>query len=242
MNMITNRLSPSATEMIRTDHSHVIDIFHQYKFDANPKTKQASVNKNCLIIEIHAQVEEEFFYPALRTIIGDNAVLRKSVPEHDELRHLIGKLRSMDPSDASYDETYMQLMRNVLHHVADEESVLLSAADHMLADQLQEIGMKMNKRKMQLMARHAGQLVSDRVRARPASSLLIAAGVALAGTVLARRTHGMRHAEQRSLKESSSIQPGEGMRPERASFRLGQLVGMGQGMRRGFFWGKRSPA
>lgn len=241
MNMITNKLSPSATELIRTDHSHVIDVFHQYKFDADPKTKQASVNKNCLLIEIHAQIEEEFFYPALRTVIGDNAVLRKSVPEHDELRHLIGKLRSMDPSDASYDETYMQLMRNTLHHVADEESVLLSAAEHLLADRLQEIGAKMNKRKMQMMARHAGQMVSERVRARPVSSVLIAAGVALAGTVLARRSHGMRQAEERPPREIS-IQPSEGMRPEHAGFRLGQLIGMGQGMRRGFFWGRRSPA
>ena len=52
-------------------------------------------------------------------------------------------------------EKFMQLMRIVLHHVADEETVLLPAAETLLKDELGELGASMAKRKMQLLRPHA---------------------------------------------------------------------------------------
>jgi hemerythrin superfamily protein len=138
MNTITNTLSPSATNMIRMDHAHVISTFHKYKIDSSAQTKQALVNNACLSLEIHAQLEEEIFYPAMSDVGADSAVLAKSVPEHDEMRRLIGELRDMEPTDPTYDQTFMELMRDVLHHVADEETTLLPDAERLLGDRLGE--------------------------------------------------------------------------------------------------------
>ena len=126
--------------MIRLDHSHVMVTSHKYVADATPEKKQAIVQTVCLALDIHAQLEEEIFYPALREVDGGNEVLDKAQPEHDEMRRLIGKLRAMQPGDLSYDDTFFELMRDVMHHVADEETVLLPAAERLLADRLPGVG------------------------------------------------------------------------------------------------------
>jgi hemerythrin superfamily protein len=193
MKSLTSTLSPTITNMIRMDHTHVLTTFHQYEIGTNPGTRQALVNTACLALEIHAQLEEEIFYPAMRAVGADPAVLDKSVPEHNEMRRLIDSLRSMTPTDAAYDQTFMQLMRDVMHHVADEETTLLPDAERLLADRLGELGMQMTKRRLQLAAPHAGEIAVNTVRGLPTSSMLVAAGAVLAGTYFARRAFS-RHA------------------------------------------------
>lgn len=187
MNSLLKKLSPTATNIIRMDHTHVMATFHQYEADTHPGTKKALVNTASVALEIHAQLEEEFFYPALRRVVTDPVVLDKSVPEHDEMRRLIAKLREMEPSDADYDRTFMELQRDVMHHVADEETVLLPAAERMLADELEEIGTKMNKRRLELATPRAGEIAGNTLRALPASTMLMSVGAVLAGSLMLKR-------------------------------------------------------
>jgi hypothetical protein len=186
MKSIASTLSPTITNLIRLDHTHVLTTFHQYEIDTNASTKQALVNTVCLALEIHAQLEEEIFYPAMRTAGIDSTVLDKSIPEHDDMRRLIERLRSMKPADAGYDQTFMELMRNVMHHVADEETTLLPDAERLLADRLGELGAQMTQRRLQLAAPRAGRIAVNTLRGFPASSMVVAAGAVLAGTYFAK--------------------------------------------------------
>lgn len=191
MNFLANKLSQTATNMIRMDHTHVLATFHQYEIDTRPKTKQVLVDTACLALEIHAQLEEEIFYPALRTLSPDNATLEKSVPEHTEMRRLIARLRAMKPKDLEYDETFMELMRDVLHHAADEETILLPEAERLMtADRLSELGAQMTKRRLQLASPHTRETASNMMRGLSTRSMLVAAGAVLAGTYLAKRSGG----------------------------------------------------
>ncbi|SAK47420.1 cation-binding protein [Caballeronia temeraria] len=100
--------------------------------------------------------------------------LAKSKPEHDTMREDIAKLRSMGPQDAAYDACFMQLMREVMHHIADEETVLLPIAERALASKLPELGMRMTKRRMQLVARsRPSAIVANTVGTFPLASLAV---------------------------------------------------------------------
>lgn len=167
---------PTVTNMIRADHTHVLATFHQYEIDTAPGTKRALVNTICLALEVHAQLEEEIFYPAMRAISGDAGVVGKSVPEHDEMRRLVARLREMQPQDAGYDATVMELMRDVIHHVADEETILLPDAERNLADRLEELGSAMTKRRLELIAPKSLEIAWNQARALPASNVLMGAG------------------------------------------------------------------
>ena len=130
-------MNPKATTMIRMDHSHVLALFHRFKADSSIGKKRALVANACLALDIHAQLEEEFFYPALREVIAGDATLEKSEPEHNEMRRLIAELRERAAEDGAiedtaFDDKFMDLMRIVIHHVADEETRLLPAAERLL--------------------------------------------------------------------------------------------------------------
>jgi len=178
MQALLTKVAPSITDMIRADHSRVLATFHRYKPDTSPATKRALVSSICLALEVHAQAEEEIFYPAMGSI--DSSMVGKLIPEHDKMRNLIGALRGMDAGAPEYDNTLMELMREVIHHVADEETVLLAEAERVLGDRLGELGAKFMKRRLQLMAPHAGEMTRAKARAFPKANLLLMAG-AIAG-------------------------------------------------------------
>jgi hypothetical protein len=183
----TSSSFPSITNMIRLDHGHVTALFHRYRVSSSPARKRALARNACLALEIHAQLEEEIFYPALARVMAGNEVLSKSKPEHDEMRQLIDRLRDMSPGTEQFDQTFLQLMRAVLHHVADEESTLLPMAERVLADELGELGLQMTKRRMQLLGPRAAEAAITTAQSFPIVSILLAAGVLTVGTVLVSR-------------------------------------------------------
>ncbi|MDQ7978868.1 hemerythrin domain-containing protein [Paraburkholderia sp. SARCC-3016] len=143
--------SPTITSMIRMDHTHVLCAFHRYRLSSPWWRKRAIVGSVCTALEIHAQLEEEIFYPAVARIAPDNDAVKKSEPEHDEMREIIAQLRSMGPENAAYDGLFMQLMRVTIHHVADEETVLIPIAERSLKNELSSLGAAMTRRRMQLL-------------------------------------------------------------------------------------------
>lgn len=186
MSSLLAQLSPSITNLIRLDHTHVLSAFHQYEADSPERLKRGLADNVCLAIEIHTQLEEEIFYPALR-LVADTEVLRKSTPEHDEMRGLISRLRHMPVNDPAYDETFFELMRHVMHHVADEETLLLPAAERLLPDQLAELGARMNKRRLELAGPRTPELASSMARSMSLGSVAAAGSAMLAGAYLLTR-------------------------------------------------------
>jgi hypothetical protein len=186
MNAFLSRMSPSATNMIRLDHAHVLSTFHQYEVETSPRVKKGLVDTICVSLEIHAQLEEEIFYPAM-SAVAETEFVRKSTPEHNEMRQIITQLRNLEPTDANYDETFFKLMNVVMHHVADEETLLLPAAERVLADRLGELGAQMTKRRMQLAVPRGGEIAGGMARSMSTGTLLVAAGTLLAGSYLMAR-------------------------------------------------------
>ncbi len=188
MKSLVARIVPSAVKMIRMDHTHVLATFHKYDVGTSPGTKRALAETVCLALEIHARLEEEIFYPAVRATAVGATIVDKNLPEHEEMRRQIARLRAMEPGDPFYDSTFMDLMRAVMHHVADEETRLLPEAQRVLGeDRLHELGRQMAKRRLELSAPRAGAIAKNTARGAPATALAVTAGAIVAGALLARR-------------------------------------------------------
>lgn len=156
-----------------------------------PTVKKALAETICDALEIHATLEEEVFYPTLRQLGLGGAVLAKSEPEHGEMRDVIAQIRTADPSTTRYDQLLAELMRDVLKHVADEETVLLPEAERMLSpSRLNELGVQMSKRRAQLLAPKAGKIAASTVVGFSSSTTAVvgaALGALLLGRVLSKR-------------------------------------------------------
>ncbi|MES2939034.1 MAG: hemerythrin domain-containing protein [Pseudomonadota bacterium] len=173
----------SITKMIRLDHTHVMSVFHKYEPSLPARVRKGLADQICMAVEVHAQLEEEIFYPALRRVSDDEA-MKKSEPEHQEIKALIATLRGLDANHAGFDRTLYELMQKIVHHVADEETVLLPRAEKMLTAELDELGSQMTRRRLQLMAPRTPQLASGMARSMSGGTLLAAAGALLVGALL----------------------------------------------------------
>ncbi|MDQ2822539.1 MAG: hemerythrin domain-containing protein [Pseudomonadota bacterium] len=156
------KLSPTITDMIRFDHSHVFVTFHQFTQDKKPSVKKALSDTICAALEIHATLEEEIFYPVMRTIDASDPVLAKSPHEHSDMKRLMRELRTIPGEDERHDRVLLELMREVIHHVADEETVILPIAEQRLSkERLCELGAQMTKRRVALLVPQAGKVAAS---------------------------------------------------------------------------------
>jgi hemerythrin superfamily protein len=176
-----NQLSPTITDMIRFDHSHVMVTFHQYTKDKAPSVKKALADTICTALEIHATLEEEVFYPVMRQLDKGEPFIHKAEPEHNDMRRLIAELRRTSASDPRHDKLLLELMRDVIHHVADEETTLLPQAEMLMTKaRLSELGSQMTKRRMELVAPKAGKLAKSHAVGFSGSTTAMVVGAASA--------------------------------------------------------------
>jgi hemerythrin-like domain-containing protein len=186
---LTKAMSTSITEMIRMDHDAVLTQFHKIRPDTGDSVRDGVVKAICALLEIHAQLEEEIFYSALRENGVQSVTLEKSQPEHEEMRRLIARVRELEGQRLAQDDALNELINKVMHHVADEETQLLPAAERFLGPQrLHEMGAKMTARRMELMKPRAAELAGALAKASPAKTALLAMGavgaVAAAGMLV----------------------------------------------------------
>jgi hypothetical protein len=65
--------------------------------------KQALADKICLALTVHAQIEEEIFYPAARGEIDDDDLLDEAEVEHASAKQLIAEIQGMKAGDRLFD-------------------------------------------------------------------------------------------------------------------------------------------
>lgn len=193
MSTMLSRIAPDITNLIRHDHTEVSAVFHKYELGTPAAQKKALVNTIGALLEIHATLEEQIFYPALREVDPQSRALQDALPQHQEMKRLVQILREMEPGDRDYDLKVNDLMRDVLHHVADEETVLLPAAEIALKDRLGELGAQWTRGRVKMMSERAGELASNATRAMPKGTVLLAGGMLAGGYLLKRAFEHRRH-------------------------------------------------
>lgn len=114
-----------AISLLVTDHKKVKKLFKDFeklKESGDSEDKREIVMEICTELSIHAQVEEEIFYPAARMAINDDDLLDEAIIEHASAKELIAQLEAADPEDAFYDAKVTVLGEEIEHHVEEEET------------------------------------------------------------------------------------------------------------------------
>jgi iron-sulfur cluster repair protein YtfE (RIC family) len=184
MTIFKTELSPTATRLIRREHTHVLHLFHKLTPDLAAPVREAVTRKICTALEVHAQLEEEIFYPALRDTGVNLRALDHSVEEHDEMRRRIERVRSLPGGEQPQIDAMNALMNAVMHHVAEEETVVLPAAEQRLAGRLSELGARMTNRRLELVGPHGADSAANLAGGAAARTALLAVGLLAAVALL----------------------------------------------------------
>jgi hemerythrin superfamily protein len=143
-----------AVKLLTSDHREVKALFQQYQemvdHDAADEDKHPIAQQICLMLTVHAQIEEEIFYPAARDAIREEDLVDEATVEHATAKDLIAQLEDSDPSDDLFDAKVKVLGEYIDHHVKEEESEMFPQARKAKMD-LKTLGDAMSARKRELM-------------------------------------------------------------------------------------------
>ena len=109
-----------AIALLKQDHRTVEDLFAQFEKASGLGRKQSLAEQICLELAIHAEIEEEIFYPACKGKVEVD-LLKEAYVEHDGAKLLIAEILAGEPSDEFYESKVKVLQEQIEHHVEEEE-------------------------------------------------------------------------------------------------------------------------
>ena len=137
--------------MLRADHKRVSDLFAQYEKTRSVPKKKEIVSQICTELSVHAEVEEEIFYPAVKQALKDKELVPEATVEHATLKDLIAQVKGVEPDGEMFDAKIKVLSEYVKHHVKEEQNEIFPKAK-MTALDMNELGAQMAARKKELLA------------------------------------------------------------------------------------------
>jgi hemerythrin superfamily protein len=147
--------SADAIALLRADHKKVKALFKEFaklkESEGSGAEKAALVKQICDALTVHAEIEEELFYPAVREAIDAEDLMDEALVEHAGAKALIAQLQQMAPDDDLYDAKVTVLGEQIDHHVKEEEGDIFLKAKKAKLDTA-ELGVAMAERKEALMA------------------------------------------------------------------------------------------
>jgi hypothetical protein len=142
--------STDPVSMLKQDHSNVKDLFDEFERTDDERTQMQVAKKAINELKVHAAIEEEIFYPAVRNMIDDREVMSEATEEHHVVHFLIDELENQRLDQETYHAKFIVLAENVRHHIKEEEGEMMPKIDAEDTE-LEEVGARMARRKQELM-------------------------------------------------------------------------------------------
>jgi hemerythrin superfamily protein len=121
----TTKKREDAIALLKTDHREVEAMFKRYMAlgERATKSKKNIVEKLVKELSMHASVEEQVLYPAVRRELRSGERLaEEALEEHQKAKEVLAELDKMNPDDEALDDKVESLMKDIKHHVHEEES------------------------------------------------------------------------------------------------------------------------
>lgn len=140
-----------AIALLKADHKKVSALFEDFEKTRSANKKKALVAQICQELTVHAALEEEIFYPAVKAALKDKELVPEATVEHASVKDLIAQVQGAEPDGEMYDARVKVMAEFVKHHVKEEQNEMFPKAaktgldmvqlrDEMLARKEQMLG------------------------------------------------------------------------------------------------------
>jgi hemerythrin-like domain-containing protein len=139
-----------ALKLLKEDHDRINPLLAEIKetTERAEKTRGELFSRIKEELTVHEIIEEEIFYPALKEHPRAKEIVLEGYEEHDVVSRLMGELDGMDPTDERFGPKAKVMAENIEHHIQEEEGEMFERARQVFdADELEELGNRMGKRK-----------------------------------------------------------------------------------------------
>ncbi|MCU1602051.1 MAG: hypothetical protein JWO22_2760 [Frankiales bacterium] len=138
-----------ALVLLKQDHKTVEQLFKKYEKTTAPKERRRIVDSIIKELSVHAAIEEQLFYPAVRKALPDlDGDVLEGIEEHHVLKWTLDELLDLPPEDERFHPKVTVLIEMVRHHVEEEETEMFPQVREGLSRKpLQELGAALEKAK-----------------------------------------------------------------------------------------------
>jgi hemerythrin superfamily protein len=144
----TEEVVTDALGLLKRDHKLVDELFNEFA-QAAQQQLDPMARRICKLLRIHAQIEEEIFYPAARRALPESGLIDDAEREHAEAKNTISRVESMTSDNASFKTAVAELAEQIRAHVREEEGQLFPQLEGKL--DFVSIGMVLAERRDTLM-------------------------------------------------------------------------------------------
>jgi hemerythrin superfamily protein len=146
----SSRQPSDALALLRQDHTKVQGLFDQFEKTRSEDRKSALAQEICQELTVHAQIEEEIFYPAAREALREEDLIDEATVEHQSAKDLIAQIEGSSAGSELFDAKVKVLGEYIKHHVKEEQNEMFAQIRKTKLD-LKALGEQMQARKMELM-------------------------------------------------------------------------------------------
>jgi hypothetical protein len=143
----------NAITLLKQDHANVDSLFKRYEAladDAGPVEKREIVEKVITQLSIHAELEEQLLYPAMRERLDNPDDVLEGIEEHHVAKLLLSELDKLPATSERFDAKMAVLIESIRHHVGEEEEdggLFDQARKALKGTELDEMGERMEELK-----------------------------------------------------------------------------------------------
>ena len=188
------RQPSDAIALLRADHQLVQGLFDQFEKTRSDDRKGKLAQQICQELTVHAQIEEEIFYPAARGVLRDEDLLDEATVEHQGAKDLIAQIESSRPGAELFDAKVTVLGEYVKHHVKEEQNEMFPKIRKTKLD-LKALGEQLQARKTELMggstAKASRSRAAERLTGSRRSSRQTGGGKGKSEGIMATMARGM---------------------------------------------------
>lgn len=144
------KTAQDAIALLKADHQKVSGLFEQYESARATTRKKSLVAQICKELTVHAQIEEEIFYPRVKAALKDHELVPEALVEHDGVKKLIAQIQGREPDGEVFDAKVKVLGEYVKHHVKEEQTEMFPKAKKTTLD-MKAVGAELLARKKTLL-------------------------------------------------------------------------------------------
>ena len=135
-----------ALKLLKSDHDTVKKMLSQ----GEETTERAEKGRTELFerlkadLMLHEQIEEEIFYPALKSHPNARDIVLEGYEEHHVVDEIMGELEATPVTDETWAAKFKVMKENIEHHIEEEEGEMFEQARKVFdADELEQLGARM---------------------------------------------------------------------------------------------------
>ena len=144
----------NALTLLKSDHDKVKKLLAELEptTERGVKTRQELFATIKGELTVHEIIEEEIFYPELKSHPKARDIVLEGYEEHGVVDTLMGELEDLPVDDETWGPKAKVMKENIEHHIEEEEGEMFKQARQVFDDaELDDLGRRMEERKRSAM-------------------------------------------------------------------------------------------